>query len=74
MGHFPEATEYTWGALEAQLGCICGEFGCYRVGWSTYGDRVIEWLETNSWHKLELEVSPKPNGVQRMMYYSNFVV
>jgi hypothetical protein len=74
MGHFQDTFEYTWDVLEAQLGRISGEFGCYRVGWSTYGDRVIEWLETNSWHKLELEVSPKPNGVQRMMYYSNFVV
>jgi hypothetical protein len=74
MGHFPEATAYTWGALEAQLGCICDDFGSNRVGWSTYGDRVIEWLETDSWYKLVLEVSPKPNGVQRMMYISNFVV
>jgi hypothetical protein len=31
-GHFPEATDYTWGALEAQLGRICGEFGWNRVG------------------------------------------
>jgi hypothetical protein len=54
MGHFPEATEYSWGVLEAQLGCICGEFGLNRVGWSTYGDRVIEWIETATWHKLKL--------------------
>jgi hypothetical protein len=54
MGHFPEATEYSWGALEAQLGCICGEFGWNRVGWSTYGDRVIEWIKTDTWHKLKL--------------------
>jgi hypothetical protein len=64
MGHFPEATAYTWGALEAQLGRICDEFGSNRkVGWSTYGDHVIEWIETNTWHKLEFEVPLKPFGV-----------
>jgi hypothetical protein len=54
MGHFPETTEYSWSVLEAQLVRICGEFGWNRVGWSTYGDRVIEWIKTDTWHKLKL--------------------
>jgi hypothetical protein len=53
---------------------ICGEFGWYRVDWGTYGDHVIECLETQSCPKLKLEVSPNPIGTQRMTKYWTFVV
>jgi hypothetical protein len=35
----------------------------------TYGDFVIECLETESRHKLNLEVSPNPTGTQRRIKY-----
>jgi hypothetical protein len=40
----------------------------------TYGDRVIEWLENESRHKLKLEVSPNSIGTQRKTKYWTFVV
>jgi hypothetical protein len=54
--------------------CIWGEFGWYRVGWSTYGDGVVDRIMTFPWHKFQLEVLPKHIRVQRQIKYWTFVV